>query len=64
MAGDGAFERYTYVATDTERRTGPMTRDRGKGINIPARGQWEWRVAVDGWRSDVAPAAVQYGGSH
>lgn len=53
VSGDWAFERYTYKATDTDRKTGAVTIDLGKGINIfhhDADGKW--RVAVDGWSSD------------
>lgn len=57
VSGDWAFERYTYVSTDTDRKSGAVTTDRGKGINIfhhDADGRW--RVAIDGWSSDL-PAA-------
>lgn len=51
--GDWAFERYTYKSTDTDRKTGAITTDTGKGINIFRRGSdGQWRVAVDGWSSD------------
>ncbi len=54
--GDWAFERYTYTSADTDRQTGTVTRDTGKGINIYRRGRdGQWRVAVDGWSSDKAP---------
>jgi ketosteroid isomerase-like protein len=52
-SGDWAFERYTYKSTDTDRKTGAVTRDTGKGINIFRRGRdGRWRVAIDGWSSD------------
>ncbi|MGH7024781.1 MAG: YybH family protein [Caulobacteraceae bacterium] len=54
VAGDWAFERYTYVSTDTDRKTGAVTTDNGKGINIfhhDADGRW--RVTIDGWSSDL-----------
>jgi len=57
VSGDWAFERYTYASTDTDRKTGAVTTDKGKGINIyhhDADGRW--RVAIDGWSSDL-PAA-------
>jgi ketosteroid isomerase-like protein len=51
--GDWAFERYTYKSTDTDRKTGAVTTDVGKGINIFRRGSdGRWRVAIDGWSSD------------
>lgn len=59
VSGDWAFERYTYNATDTDKKTGAVTTDIGKGINIfhhDADGKW--RVAVDGWSSDK-PAQLQ-----
>jgi ketosteroid isomerase-like protein len=47
--GHWAFERYTYKSTDTDRKTGAITTDVGKGINIFRRGSdGKWRVAVDG----------------
>ncbi len=51
--GDWAFERYTYKSRDVEKRTGSVTTDSGKGVNIFRRGSdGKWRVAVDGWSSD------------
>jgi ketosteroid isomerase-like protein len=56
VTGDWAFERYTYASTDTDRKTGAVTHDKGKGITIYRRGRdGQWRVAVDGWSSDTAP---------
>lgn len=55
VSGDWAFERYTYKSTDTDRKTGVVTTDVGKGINVfhhDADGKW--RVALDGWSSDKA----------
>ena len=53
VAGDVAFERYTYKSTDTDRKSGAVTTGSGKGINIFRRGaDGKWRVAVDGWSSD------------
>jgi ketosteroid isomerase-like protein len=53
VSGDWAFERYTYKSTDTDRATGAVTTDIGKGINIFRRGaDGKWRVAIDGWSSD------------
>lgn len=51
--GDWAFERYTYKVTDTNKETGEVTTDLGKGIVIFRRGEdGQWRVAIDGWSSD------------
>src|SRR5580700_3894369 len=53
VRGDWAFERYTYKSTDTDKKTGAVTTDIGKGINIFRRGNdGHWRVAIDGWSSD------------
>lgn len=53
VSGDWAFERYTYKSTDTDRKTGAVTTDIGKGINVFRRGSdGKWRVAIDGWSSD------------
>jgi ketosteroid isomerase-like protein len=57
VSGDWAFERYTYKSTDTDKKSGAVTTDIGKGINIYRRGaDGKWRVAIDGWSSDK-PAA-------
>lgn len=54
VSGDWAFERYTYAVTDTDRKTGVATTDKGKGINIYRKGSdGKWRVAIDGWSSDL-----------
>jgi ketosteroid isomerase-like protein len=51
--GDLAVERYTYKSTDTDKKTGAVTTDIGKGINVFRRGtDGKWRVAIDGWSSD------------
>jgi ketosteroid isomerase-like protein len=51
--GDWAFERYTYRSTDTNRETGEVTTDVGKGVIVFRRGDDNnWRVAIDGWSSD------------
>lgn len=53
VSGDWAFERYTYKSTDTDRKTGGITTDTGKGINVFRHGSdGRWRVAIDGWSSD------------
>ena len=55
--GEWAFERYTYKSTDTDKKSGTVSTDTGKGINIFRRGaDGRWRVAIDGWSSD-RPAA-------
>lgn len=57
VSGDWAFERYTYKSTDTDKKSGAVTTDIGKGINVYRRGaDGKWRVAIDGWSSDK-PAA-------
>ncbi len=54
VSGDWAFERYTYVSTDTDKKTGAVTTDKGKGINIFHHDpDGKWRVAIDGWSSDL-----------
>ena len=53
VSGDWAFERYTYKSTDTDKKSGAVTSDVGKGINVYRRGpDGKWRVAIDGWSSD------------
>lgn len=53
VSGDWAFERYTYNSTDTDKQTGEVFTDVGKGINVFRRGDdGKWRVAIDGWSSD------------
>lgn len=57
--GDLAVERYTYKSTDTDKKSGAVTIDQGKGINVFRREtDGKWRVAVDGWSSDL-PAGGQ-----
>jgi ketosteroid isomerase-like protein len=57
VIGDWAFERYIYKSKDVDKKTGAVTTDQGKGINIFRRGaDGKWRVAIDGWSSDVPPA--------
>ena len=54
VIGDWAFERYTYKSKDIDKKTGAVTTDRGKGINIFRRSaDHKWRVAVDGWSFDI-----------
>jgi ketosteroid isomerase-like protein len=51
--GDWAFQRYTSKSADTDKKTGAVTTDVGKGINVYRRGtDGKWRVAIDGWSSD------------
>jgi ketosteroid isomerase-like protein len=51
--GDRAFERYTYKSSDTDRKSGAVSTDEGKGVNIFCRGTDErWRVAIHSWNSD------------
>jgi ketosteroid isomerase-like protein len=57
ISGDWAFERYTYKSTNTDKKTGVVSTDVGKGINIFHREpDGHWKVAIDGWSSDK-PAA-------
>jgi ketosteroid isomerase-like protein len=54
VSGDWAFERYTYKSTDTDKKSGAVIADIGKGINVFRRGaDGKWRVAIDGWSSDT-----------
>ena len=54
VIGDWAFERYSYKSKDVDKKTSVVTTDKGKGINIFRRGpDGKWRVAVDGWSSDI-----------
>ena len=54
VIGDWAFERYEYKSTDVDKKTGAVTTDKGKGINIFRRGtDGKWRVAIDGCCSDI-----------
>ena len=57
--GDTAWERYSYKATDTDKATGEVTTDTGKGMNVYRRGEdGKWRVALDGWSSDKVAGEV------
>lgn len=54
VAGDWAFERYSYESTETPQEGGTPVEDTGKGLNIfhhDADGNW--RVARDAWSSDL-----------
>lgn len=53
VAGDWAFERYTYIAVDTPRAGGEAYTDTGNGINIyRLSDDGIWRVARDAWATD------------
>jgi ketosteroid isomerase-like protein len=53
VSGDWAFQRFTYTSRNTDRKTGAVVTDTGKGLVIFRRGaDGTWRVAVDGWSSD------------
>lgn len=57
--GDWAFEQYAYQSDDTEKATGKVYRDTGKGIIIYHHdADGVWRVARDAWNSDI-PAASE-----
>jgi ketosteroid isomerase-like protein len=54
VAGDWAFDRYSYTSTDTPQGGGTPVEDLGKGLSIfhhDADGKW--RVARDAWSSDL-----------
>jgi hypothetical protein len=54
VSGDWAFERYTYKSRDTDRKTGAVSTDAGKGINIFNHdADSRRRVAVDGSSSSL-----------
>jgi ketosteroid isomerase-like protein len=54
VAGDWAFEQYSYKSTDTPVKGGAAATDTGKGINIYRReADGKWRVARDVWNSDL-----------
>lgn len=54
VAGDWAYELYSYASTDTPRDGGPVVRDTGKGIIIYRReADGAWRVSRDAWNSDL-----------
>lgn len=55
VAGDWAFERYSYRVVDTPRNGGANLVDTGNGINIyRLEEDGVWRVARDAWASDQA----------
>ena len=52
--GDWAFERYTYKVTNTDRKTGAISTDQGKGVNIfHHEPDGKWKVAIDSWNSSL-----------
>ena len=54
VAGDWAFERYGYIATDTPAGGGAAITDTGKGLVLYRREpDGVWRVARDAWSSDL-----------
>ncbi|MDO7841622.1 YybH family protein [Sphingomonas immobilis] len=53
VAGDWAFEHYTYKSLDTDKSTGTASYDAGKGVAVFHHDKdGKWRVAIDGWSSD------------
>ncbi|MDP1913337.1 nuclear transport factor 2 family protein [Brevundimonas sp.] len=59
VSGDWAFERYAYRSTDTDKATGAVTTDVGKGLNVYRRGtDGVWRIARDSWSSNGPPPAA------
>ncbi len=53
VAGDWAFERYSYKAADQPRGGGDVSVETGNGINIYRLGADNvWRVARDVWATD------------
>jgi len=54
LSGDWAFEHYAYTSAETNRKTGLVTRDKGKGLIIYHRGaDGKWRVSRDAWSTDL-----------
>ena len=57
VAGEWAFERYSYKSTDTPRDGGPVMEDTGWGFVVYHHdADGKWRVARDAWGPDH-PAA-------
>ncbi len=53
VAGDWAFERYSYRVADLPRGGGDVSVETGNGINIYRLGADDvWRVARDAWATD------------
>jgi len=60
VAGEWAFERYSYRSTDTPRSGGNSAQDTGKGLVIYHHALDEkWRVARDAWNTDL-PLPTKY----
>jgi ketosteroid isomerase-like protein len=54
VAGDWAFERYSYKSADTPKGGGATVHDSGKGLNIYHHdSDSKWRVARDAWNTDL-----------
>jgi ketosteroid isomerase-like protein len=54
VAGEWAFERYSYKQNDKPRGGGASVTDTGKGLIIYHRdADGKWRVARDAWNSDL-----------
>jgi ketosteroid isomerase-like protein len=54
VAGEWAFERYSYQQKDKPRGGGASVTDTGKGLIIYHRdSDGKWRVARDAWNSDL-----------
>lgn len=54
LAGEWAFEQYSYESADTPKGGGETMRDTGKGLIIYHReDDGVWRVARDAWNSDL-----------
>lgn len=54
VAGEWAFEVYSYRATDTPKGGGAAFQDSGKGLVIYHHDpDGKWRVARDAWNSDL-----------
>jgi len=52
--GEWAFQQYAYESEDTEKATGNVYRDTGKGIIVYHHdADGVWRVARDAWNSDL-----------
>jgi len=53
VAGDWAMERYSYSVTETNKATGDVSSDVGKGILVYKKNEdGKWLVTWDGWSSD------------
>jgi ketosteroid isomerase-like protein len=58
VAGDWAFERYSYTSTDTARTGGTVVRDTGWGLLLYHHdADGKWRVARDAFGPDHAVSA-------